>query len=101
MNSSIITKDDALFFINMLKPPFNPNHVHGFYMNKSYYKILDDNTSDDFQRFIKVYNIERPVLKEREIQILDSLYGISKPRVTLKEASLMHNITQERVRQIQ
>ncbi|TMN23739.1 sigma factor-like helix-turn-helix DNA-binding protein [Lentibacillus cibarius] len=40
------------------------------------------------------------MLKERERQLLDDLYGLTKPRMTLKEAGIPHNIKQERVRQL-
>ncbi|WP_449354690.1 sigma factor-like helix-turn-helix DNA-binding protein [Virgibacillus natechei] len=61
---------------------------------------MDNQDSYEFQRFIKVYNAGKHVLKEREQQILDDLYGVTKPRVTLKKAGIPHNIKQERVRQV-
>lgn len=100
MDDRTITSDDAIFFMDMVNSARSPNHAPKFYQVKSYYKILDDPNSNEFQRFIKVYNAGKYILKEREQMILDDLYGINKPRVTHKKASIPHNITQERVRQI-
>lgn len=98
MSIENITEEDVDFFRDMvnLSRTIKPK----FYRHKPYYKILDDPQSEEFQRFIKIYNKTKYILNEREQEILDALYGIHKPRVTLKEASKPHNITPERVRQI-
>lgn len=100
MGGQTVTSDDAIFFMDMVKSSKSPNHVSGFYQTKPYYKILDDPDSDAFKRFIKVYHAEKHVLTEREQTILADLYGITKPRVNLKQAGLLHHVTQERIRQI-
>ncbi|MFD2759857.1 sigma factor-like helix-turn-helix DNA-binding protein [Lentibacillus juripiscarius] len=100
MDNKTITSDDAIFFMDMVNSAKSPNDIRGFYKRKSYYKILDEKDSDEYQRFMRIYNAEKHILKERERQILDDLYGLTKPRMTLKEAGIPHNITQERVRQL-
>lgn len=99
MNNSI-TKDDALFFMHMVSYPKRPNRTSVFNQNNPYYKILDNRDSYEFLQFIKIYNYEKHILKERERQILDALYGVNEPKVTMKQAGLIHHISQERVRQI-
>ena len=93
-------RDDAIFFMGMVNSAKSPNHVPGFYKSKPYYKILDNRESAQFQRFMKIYIAQKYVLTVRERQILNDLYGFDKPRLTLKNVGILHNITQERVRQI-
>lgn len=100
MSVETITRDDAIFFMNMVGSPLSPSFVFEFYKKKPYYKILDDRNSNDFLRFIKVYHIKKDLLTDREQKVLIDLYGIDHPRLTFKEASVPHNITPERVRQI-
>ncbi|GAB4074606.1 hypothetical protein GCM10028778_21090 [Barrientosiimonas marina] len=100
MTARTITSDDVIFFMDMVNSPRSPNHIPGFHQPKPYYKILDDPESEEFRRFIKVYNAEKHVLKEREQKILADLYGVTHPKVNLKEASAIYNVTPERIRQI-
>lgn len=100
MNDKKITSDDAIFFMDMAGSFHSPNATPTMHSVKPYYKILDNPNSNEFQRFIKVYNASKHLLSDREQSILDALYGITHPRRTLKEASIPHNISPERVRQI-
>ncbi|ALX49070.1 hypothetical protein [Lentibacillus amyloliquefaciens] len=78
MDDRTITSDDAIFFMDMVNSARSPNHVPGFYRVKPYYKILDDPESNEFQRFIKVYNASKHVLQEREQKILAIRYLVLK-----------------------
>lgn len=100
MDTEEITNDDVIFFMDMVNSAKSPNFKPKLYRVKPYYKILDDQYSDEFHRFIRIYNKTKHILKERERQILDDIYGVHKPRVTFKEACKPHNITPERIRQI-
>lgn len=95
MEKRDITRNDAIFFIDMLGYPgsrIDPK----LHRPKPYYKILKESQSDDFLRFMNVYNEAKHILSERERQILDSIYA----KTTYKEACKPHGITPERVRQI-
>lgn len=100
MDTEDITSDDVIFFMDMVDSAKSPNFKPKFNRVKPYYKILDNPNSDEFLRFIKIYNKTKHILKERERQISDNIYGVHKTRATFKEACKPHNITPERVRQI-
>lgn len=88
-----ITKDDVEFYLEMIN--FNTYRARG-----RYYQILSDQNSDDYKRFIKVYQTFRDQLNLREQQIVDLVYGVNGNPKTLKEIGLMFNLTPERIRQI-
>lgn len=100
MSKENITKDDAIFFMDMVDSVKSPNFKPKLFRPKPYYKILDNRDSDEFQRFINIYNKIKHVLEKREQQILYDIYGVHKPRMTMQEACKPHNISPERVRQI-
>src|SRR5690625_566665 len=101
MDTEDITSDDVIFFMDMVDSAKSPNFKPKFNRVKPYYKILDNPNSDEFLRFIKIYNKTKHILKERERQISDNIYGVHKTRATFKEACKPYNITPERrVRQI-
>lgn len=100
MNEEAITKSDVDFFTEMIS---NFDLISGkskFFNRNNYYKILDKRESEGFQRFIRIYNAIKHILKERQRQILDDLYGVYKPRITLKKVGEVHSITSSRVRSI-
>lgn len=100
MNKETITQSDKDFFTKMASN-FDPTSgEHKFFRRNNYYKILDKKDSDEFKRFIQIYNKIKYILKERQIQILDDLYGVNKPRSTQKEVSEVHQISRSRVRKI-
>lgn len=100
MNEGTITKKDADFFIEMTSN-FDPISGENKYFNRNnYYKILDKRESEDFQRFIRIYNAIKHILKERQRQILDELYGVYKPRMTLKKVGEIHGVRSSRIRRI-
>lgn len=100
VNEGTITKKDADFFIEMTSN-FDPISGENKYFNRNnYYKILDKRESEDFQRFIRIYNAIKHILKERQRQILDELYGVYKPRMTLKKVGEIHGVRSSRIRRI-
>src|SRR5699024_828838 len=100
MDTGDITRDNVIFYMDMVNSAKSPNFIPKLFKRKQYYKILDEPDSDEFHRFIKIYNKTKHILKDRERQILDDIYGVNKPRLTFKEACKPHGITQERVRQL-
>jgi len=63
MSTVNLTKDDVIFFMDMVGSAKSPNFKPKLYRVKPYYKILDDPYSDELLRFIKIYN--KTYLKEK------------------------------------
>jgi len=97
-----IAREDAIFFWDMLNSPRSPNCKPQLGRTKQYYKILKDTNSNQYKRFIGVYKEVRYLLSERELYILDEVYGFNENKEcrTLKSIGESLNITMQRVRQI-
>lgn len=100
MDSNNLTKEDSIFFMEMIDSSKSPNFEPKMHQVKPYYKIVNEKDSDDFKRFIKVYNAKRNVLTEREQFILDEIFGVNKNCSKLKPVAEILNISSSRVRQI-
>lgn len=100
-NRYILTKDERIFFMDMIGSFYSPNYVPKLYKVKPYSKILKDRSSDKYKLFIEVFKTVRHILSEREMIILDDIYGVNKESSSLKTAvGKSLNISTERVRQI-
>lgn len=99
-DEKILTRDDVIFFMDMVASSKSPNYVPKLPKIKPYNKILKERNSIDFKRFIRVYKAVRHILSNRELIILDEVYGVNKERSSLKTVGEMLNISPERVRQI-
>ncbi|MFZ3580526.1 sigma factor-like helix-turn-helix DNA-binding protein [Virgibacillus sp. DJP39] len=95
-----LTRDEAIFFLDMVGSVKSPNKKTKSTRVKPYYSILNDRDSDDFKKFIDIYKSLKHILPERKQMIMDEIYGINKPGVSLKTVASSINITRERVRQI-
>jgi DNA-directed RNA polymerase sigma subunit (sigma70/sigma32) len=95
-----ITRDDAIFFMDMIDSSKSPNHVSKKYKVKPFRKLLKDRNSGDYKRFIELYEKMRHILSETEQVVLDEIYGVSKEPSTLLQVSNKLNKSPERARQI-
>jgi DNA-directed RNA polymerase sigma subunit (sigma70/sigma32) len=95
-----LTRDDAIFFMDMIEYVWGPNFAPKLYKVKPYTKILNDKNSNNFKRFIRLYKSMSHVLSERELIILDEVYGVNKESTSLKKIAELLNISPERVRQL-
>ncbi|WML26283.1 hypothetical protein [Neobacillus sp. OS1-33] len=95
-----LTKDDAIFFMDMVASVWSPNFVSKLYKAKPYIKILTEKVSDNYKRFIGLYTAMSYLLSERELIILNGIYGVNKERARLKSVAKLLNLSPERVRQI-
>lgn len=86
--------------MDMVGSTRSPNVVPKMYRQKPYNKILTEKDSDNYKRFIAIYNAMSIALTERENTILNNIYGINNERANLKTVGEMLNISPERVRQI-
>ncbi|NMD71530.1 hypothetical protein HHO41_14590 [Bacillus sp. DNRA2] len=68
-----LSREDAIFFMDMVASSKSPNYVPKLPKVKPYNKILKDRNSNDFNRFIRLYKAMRYVLAERELIILDEV----------------------------
>jgi DNA-directed RNA polymerase sigma subunit (sigma70/sigma32) len=100
MDDEILNRDHAIFFMDMVGSRKSPNYVPKLPKVKPYNKILKGRNSIDFKRFIRLYKAMRHVLSDRELIILDDVYGVNNVRKSLKTVGEMLNISPERVRQI-
>jgi DNA-directed RNA polymerase sigma subunit (sigma70/sigma32) len=96
------TRDDAIFFMDMVGSTRSPNFVPPQLGKvKPYKKIVKEKDSIDTKRFIGLYKSIRHRLNEREVIILNEMYGVDKESpATLKTVGQLLNISPERVRQI-
>jgi hypothetical protein len=94
-----LTKDNAIFFMDMVGSVLSPNYVPGLYKTKPYKRMLLEKDSD-YQRFIGLFSIMNYVLSKREVFILETLYGVNKEKASILEVSKMLQISHQRVRQI-
>ncbi|TWE08768.1 sigma-70-like protein [Neobacillus bataviensis] len=97
---SELTRNDVIFFMDMIDSVWSPNFKPQIFKQKPYYKILNQKNSDDYKRFLGVYKAIRHVLTERELTVLDEIYGVDKEGSQLKTIAAILNISPERVRQI-
>jgi DNA-directed RNA polymerase specialized sigma subunit len=95
-----ITKDDVIFFLDMVGYSLQPESVAKLYNKKPYTKLLSQRDSVKYKRFIAIYTVINHVLPEREQQILNELYGVYKEKTPLKIVADLLNISTERVRQL-
>ncbi|MFC2947620.1 sigma factor-like helix-turn-helix DNA-binding protein [Virgibacillus sediminis] len=95
-----LSKDDAIFFMDMVGSVKSPNFETRMNGVKPYYKIIKERDSNKFRRFIRIYIALRHILSEREQVVLNELYGLIKEGSQLKTVGALLNITPERVRQI-
>jgi len=99
-NEVKLTKDDSIFFMDMVGSRKSPNHVPKINKVKPYRKMLKDRNSTEYTRFIRIYKAMRHILSEREMIILDEIYGVNGVNCTLKTTGEKVNLSPERVRQI-
>lgn len=99
-NEVTFTKEDSIFFMDMVGSCLSPNYVPQLPHKKPYNKILKDRNSTEYKRFIHIYKAIRHILSERERIILDEVYGVNGVKSSLRVAGEKINISPERVRQI-
>ncbi|MGF6950093.1 DNA-directed RNA polymerase sigma subunit (sigma70/sigma32) [Neobacillus sp. B4I6] len=95
-----LTKDDAIFFMDMVGSVRSPNFVPRLHKRKPYYKILNERNSEDYQRFIRLYETMKHILTQREQTILNEMYGLNQERARLTTVGELLNISRDRVRQL-
>ncbi|MFT4414554.1 sigma factor-like helix-turn-helix DNA-binding protein [Fredinandcohnia humi] len=89
----MITKEDVLYYLEMR----TKEKIHE---KKRYYKIIKERESQEYKKFINVYQENKGVLSDKEQLILDSIYGVSSEPMKYREVGLMLNLTPERIRQL-
>lgn len=95
-----ISKEDAIFYLDMINSALSPNHVSKFYKRKPVSKLVKERESADYKRFMRIYLVNNHIYTERERAILDEFYGVHKPGENLVVIGKNHGISNERVRQI-
>lgn len=100
MEDMKFTVEDAVFFLDMIDSAWSPNWEPKMYKQKPYYALFKDKDSDDYKRFLGVYNAMRNELSERDQFVLDEIYGVDRDCAKLKTVAAMLGITPARVSQI-
>jgi hypothetical protein len=95
-----LTKEDAIFYLDMINSVFGPNHIAKRGMRSPFYQILSDKNSDYYKRFIRVYKLMRHFLQTREQDILDNTYGVNGEILSLNQMATLFNLSPERIRQL-
>ncbi|MBM7662246.1 DNA-directed RNA polymerase sigma subunit (sigma70/sigma32) [Bacillus mesophilus] len=89
----MITKEDVLYYLEM-------RTKEKMHERKRYYKIIKEQESQEYKKFINVYQENKSVLSDREQLILDSIYGINGEPMKFREVGEMLNLTPERIKQL-
>ncbi|WP_129077965.1 hypothetical protein [Anaerobacillus alkaliphilus] len=101
MPKTSININDAIFFWDMIGSEYSPNYKPNLYGRPPYAKILKDVESHERKRFLSIYNDLKYLLTEKEISILDQLYGVCDEKCSsLKELGEWLGVGPGRVRQI-
>ena len=100
MGEKEITKEDVLFYLDMIDSSYGPSFKPKIGKLKPYYPLLRDRDSVEYKRFIRVYLHYRDCLKEREKTILDFQYGLKGEIRSLKEMGDYFGLSSSRASQI-
>ncbi|RCW62968.1 hypothetical protein [Saliterribacillus persicus] len=92
-----ISKEDAIFYLEMIDSVKSPNFKPGLFRRKPYYILIKDRESINYKRFISVYTALRYVLSDREQFILNRVYGINHEVTPTKNIASSLQITPGRV----
>lgn len=95
-----LTKNDAIFYMDMVGSAQSPNYVSKLNKQKPYYELLKNRNSNEYSRFISIFVVMSYVLTERELLVLNNLYGLGNDNTKLKTVGQLINVSPERVRQI-
>ncbi|WP_161568200.1 sigma factor-like helix-turn-helix DNA-binding protein [Anaerobacillus alkaliphilus] len=95
-----ITKEDMLFYLDMIGSIYGPSYKPKIGKLKPYYPFLKEPTSEEYKRFIQVYLHYRDCLNEREKTILDFQYRLKGEKLTLDQMGEQFGISSSRAAQI-
>lgn len=95
-----ISKEDALFYLDMIDSVLSPNFKPRIGQSKPYYPLLKKHDSEGYTTFIKVYQYFRENLEEREKTVLDLQYRINGKALTMNEIGKLFGISSSRVSQL-
>lgn len=85
MGEKEVTKEDVLFFLDMIGSVHGPTFKPKIGKLKPYYPLLKKPTSEEYKRFIRVYLHYKDCLKEQEKVMLDFQYGLKGKFFSHKE----------------
>jgi DNA-directed RNA polymerase sigma subunit (sigma70/sigma32) len=91
---------DAIYYMDMVYHVKSPNFVPHFNKERPYIKMLKQKDSEEYKRFIRVYMAVRHLLLEREMSVLDVLYGITRDKATVKTVAEKMCLSSARIAQI-
>jgi hypothetical protein len=77
LDENQITKEGAMFYLDMINSRFCPTYKPKLGQKKQYHKLLKQPNSEEYHILINVYQRFRDQLSEREKTILDLQYKIS------------------------
>ncbi|MBM4761449.1 sigma factor-like helix-turn-helix DNA-binding protein [Bacillus sp. B15-48] len=100
MGEQEISKEDVLFYLDMIGSSYGPSYKPKIGKLKPYYPLLKEQDSQQYKRFIRVYHHYRDCLKEREKTILDFQYGLKGEIPSLKEMGDHFGLSSSRASQI-
>ena len=100
MGEKEMTKEDVLFYLDMIDSSYGPSYEPKIGKFKPYYPLLKERDSEEYKRFIRVYHYFRDCLKEKEKTILDFQYGLKGEIPSLKEVGDYYGFSSSRASQI-
>ncbi|WP_099364492.1 hypothetical protein [Fredinandcohnia onubensis] len=100
METVNISKDDAIFYLDMVNSSKSPNFQGSMHRRKPYYDLFKEKESDEYRRFIFVYNTMKHVISDREQYILNEIYGVEKECSKLSLIATTLDVSPERIRAI-
>lgn len=98
-----LSKDDAIFFLDMIDSGLSPNHSPEFFKRKPISKFVKNRKSVEYQRFKHIALELIPLIEdERQLIVLKSRWGFNDKVETLDELAAQLGLKgRETVRTIQ
>ncbi|MGG0940493.1 hypothetical protein ABHN11_31285 [Brevibacillus centrosporus] len=83
-----LSKEDAIFFLDMIDSTYSPNHVPKLHKQAPLSKLVKDRDSAEYQRFHQIANSLLPLLpRQKEIFVLESRWGLNGEVHTLEHVA--------------
>lgn len=99
MSNVSVTKEEIIYFLDMIDSSHSPNCVPQIGRRRPYWKLLKNrkNNVDEYERFLKVYLFTKDILSEKEQFILDKVYGVDDEIHTETQVAKIMKLSKSRI----
>ncbi|MDE5416276.1 hypothetical protein [Alkalihalobacterium chitinilyticum] len=100
MEEQQITKEDALFYLEMIGMRNSHSYQRITRRRRPCYQLFKRRETEEYKRFINVYHHFKEILTERQIGVLDLVYGVTGEVLTYSQIAKPLGITSSGVGKI-